>query len=654
MNRLKDAASPYLQQHAHNPVDWYRWQEEAFIKARNENKLLIISIGYSACHWCHVMERECFEDHQVAQLMNAHYVSIKVDREEHTDVDQIYMDALQLMTGRGGWPLNIVALPDGRPVWGATYLPKKSWMSALEQIAGMYRENPAQLYEYADNLSRGVSLLHSTPEIRTFRRPDGAEVNKAAEKFLKNRDFQLGGPSRAPKFMMPVQLLDMLRCAVFTQNQPLSDYVHTTLRQMARSGIFDQTAGGFYRYSTDMEWKIPHFEKMLYDNAQLLELYAEAFKHTPEETYLTVIRRITDWLDSEMKCPEGGYYSALDADAEGEEGKTYTYTPDEILQMLIGLHEPFLRDVYALHPGEQWEGRYVLHQREPLDTYTARYGLDPQNACNMMDTFLHRANAVRQSKPRPCTDDKVIAAWNLMLVSALVSVFEATGQREWLSRAMELADCCQQILDHRAHYFKDGLYYSRSLLDDLAQAIRASIRLFCATGEALYLDRALNSLHQALDRHETDDQILFTNTPADDQLLFHKAVETEDNVIPSSNALMAENLFLTGHLTGLWELTERSLAMLNALLPRAEEYPEAYYHWWLVYQMHASNWKMYVITGPLAHSKALEYRKKFLCDGTVISSDRPSEADIFKNRFSPDTDYLYLCEGESCRAPEVL
>lgn len=654
MNHLKNSASPYLLQHAHNPVDWYPWEEEAFNKARRENKLLIISIGYSACHWCHVMERECFEDLQVARLMNRHYVSIKVDREEHTDVDQIYMDALQLMTGRGGWPLNVVALPDGRPVWGVTYLPKKSWMSALEHIAEIHQKNPAQLMEYAENLSRGIHLLHSTPEIQGFRRPKKEELVTTAEKFLKNLDFKLGGSSGAPKFMMPVQLLDMLRIGVFSNNSHLVDYVHTTLRQMARRGIFDQTSGGFYRYSTDVDWKIPHFEKMLYDNAQLIELYSEAYKHTPDQTYLTIIRRTAEWLDSEMKCPEGGYYAALDADAEGEEGKTYTYTSEEVRHMLSGLHEPFLKEVYALHPGEQWEGHYVLHQREPLEIYISKYGLNPQEAHEIQHIFLQRAIEVRRSKPRPGTDDKVICAWNLMLANACVSVFEATGEQNWLTRAIELTEFIRPMIDQRAHYFKKDRYYGRCLLDDLSQYIRASNRLFFATGQSLYLDQARHGIQMAYDLHNTPDKILFSNTPADDQLLFRRAVETEDNVIPSSNALMAENLMISGHVTGTAEWTERSLAMLNAMLPRAEEHPGAYYHWWYVYLMHASDWKMYVITGPTAHIKAIEYRKKFICNGVVISSDKPSEADIFRNRYSPDTDYLYLCEGESCRVPEAL
>ncbi|MFN4300285.1 MAG: thioredoxin domain-containing protein [Thermaurantimonas sp.] len=654
MNRLKNAASPYLLQHAHNPVDWYPWGEEAFHTARNQNKLLVISIGYSACHWCHVMERECFEDREVARLMNKHYISIKVDREEHPDVDQIYMDALQLMTGRGGWPLNIVALPDGRPVWGVTYLPKKSWMSALEQIAELQKNNPNQLLEYADKLSQGISILHSTPDFKGFHKPERSEIEKALEKYLQHRDFDTGGSTRAPKFMMPMQLLDVLRLGVWAENKKAIDFVHLTLQQMARRGIFDQTAGGFYRYSTDAEWKIPHFEKMLYDNALLMELYAEAFKQSSNPMYLEVLQKTFNWLENEMSKKEGGYYAALDADTDGEEGKTYTFTPKEIEKILEGLPADFLRDVYALYPSEQWEGHYVLHQREPLESYAEKHQFSLNEAKFYRDEFIKRANTTRAKKPRPGVDDKVIASWNLMVVCALVSTYEATSEGRWLEKAIDLADFVQKIIDRHAHYYKNGQYLSRCLLDDLAQNIRASLRLFAATGDERYLERAEKCLKQVFEAHETRDRILFSNTPAHDSLLFQRAVETEDNVIPSSNAIMAENLMLMGHFLGKPEYTERSMAMINALQQRAAEHPEAYYHWWYVYLMHASEWKMYVITGPSAHIKAMEYRKKFLSDGIVISSQRPSEVDVLKNRFSSEVDRLFLCEGESCRPPVLL
>ncbi|MCX8148894.1 thioredoxin domain-containing protein [Thermaurantimonas aggregans] len=654
MNRLINAASPYLLQHAHNPVDWYPWGEEAFQAAKRHNKLLVISIGYSACHWCHVMERECFEDREVARLMNTYYISIKVDREEHPDVDQIYMDALQLMTGRGGWPLNIVALPDGRPIWGVTYLPKKSWMSALEQIAELQKNNPNQLYDYANKLSHGISILHTTPDFKGFHKPERSEIKKALDKYLQHRDFETGGPSRAPKFMMPTQLLDILRLGVWVEHKKAVEFVHLTLQQMARRGIFDQTVGGFYRYSTDAEWKIPHFEKMLYDNALLIELYAEAFKQSGDQSYLDVLQKTFDWLEAEMKSNDGGYYAALDADAEGEEGKTYTFTTREIEKMLEGLPADFLRDVYALHPGEQWEGQYVLHQKEPLESYAEKHHLSLDEAKLNLDKFLKRAKGTRAKKPRPGIDDKVIASWNLMLVSALVTVFEATGKTHWLEKAIRLANFIHKIIDHKAHYYKNGQYLSRCLLDDLSQIIRASIRLFAATGDEIYLTRAQKSLDRVFEVHDTRDKILFTNTPAHDNLLFQRAVETEDNVIPSSNAVMAENLMLLGHILGKHDYTERSLAMLNAMQQRATEHPEAYYHWWYVYLMHASEWKMYVITGPSAHTKALEYRQKFLPDGMVISAQNPSEVDVLKNRFSLEVDRLYLCEGESCRPPVEL
>ncbi|WP_333596176.1 thioredoxin domain-containing protein [Schleiferia thermophila] len=654
MNRLKDSPSPYLRQHAHNPVDWYPWGEEAFQKAKEDDKLLIISIGYSACHWCHVMERECFEDLQVARLMNQHYISIKVDREEHTDVDQIYMDALQLMTGRGGWPLNIIALPDGRPVWGVTYLPKKSWISALTQISEIKQKEPAQLLEYADKLSQSIKVLHATPLVKGFEKPSADILNTAAQNLLKNRDFQTGGPDRAPKFMMPSQLLSMLKIAVFTGQDQLSRYVHTTLQNISRRGIFDHTAGVFYRYSTDDQWKIPHFEKMLYDNALLIETYAEAYKHSRSENYIHTIQKTLHWLHAEMANPEGGFYAALDADAEGEEGKTYTFTPAEIHTMLQGLHQDFLRDLYSLHPGEQWEGLYVLHQSQPLEHYLQKHHLTLSQAADQIEQFLTRARQIRSAKPRPGVDDKVIAAWNALLTSALVTAYEATGHPSWLQQAKDLFRTIYQIITHGAHYQKKSAFHARCLLDDLATAIRAAIRLFSTTGDPSYLQTALAFTERAYLYHNTPEQILFTNTPQHDTLLIHKSVDTEDNVIPSSNALMAENLLLLGHITGHHEYTERSQAMLNAMRDRIIDHPEAYYHWWYVHLLHAAPLKLYVITGPRAHQKALPYRSTFYPDSLVLSTDQLVETDIFLHRFHPHKDQLFLCIGESCRPPEEL
>ncbi|MDZ7848883.1 MAG: DUF255 domain-containing protein [Owenweeksia sp.] len=358
-NNLNQESSPYLLQHANNPVHWQPWGDEAFEKARAENKLVIISIGYSSCHWCHVMAHECFEDSAVAELMNKNFVSIKVDREERPDVDQIYMTALQLMSGRGGWPLNVVTLPDGRPVWGGTYLPKDSWMQALQQLHKIHGQNPEKMEEYASRLTEGiqqaelVQLNESDPD---FSR---ADADSMFHNWQADFDREEGGPNHAPKFPLPNNYEFLLQYGHLSEkNQALAQVV-LTLNKMAWGGIYDQVGGGFARYSTDARWIVPHFEKMLYDNAQLISLYAKAYQKFNDAQYASIVRESITWLDREMTGPDGEFYAALDADSEGEEGKFYVWSEAELQQIIPDAQWDDFTDYYNLTKG-RWEEHIIL------------------------------------------------------------------------------------------------------------------------------------------------------------------------------------------------------------------------------------------------------------------------------------------------------
>ena len=319
-NGLINESSPYLLQHAHNPVDWFAWRPEILEKARQENKLLLISIGYAACHWCHVMERECFEDEEVAQTMNFHFINIKIDREERPDVDHIYMDALQMMTGQGGWPLNIVALPDGRPFWGATFVKKEQWIRALEQLARLYREDPEKIEEYATDLARGIRQINLVTDKTAADIMSDEDLKNLIENWSRHFDTKKGGYNRAPKFMMPGNLDFLLHYAWESQEQNIDDYVNTTLTRMAYGGIFDHIGGGFARYSVDTKWHVPHFEKMLYDNALLSSVYAKAYGQSGNELYADIVHRTISFLATELMSEKGGFYSSLDADSLDDEG----------------------------------------------------------------------------------------------------------------------------------------------------------------------------------------------------------------------------------------------------------------------------------------------------------------------------------------------
>ena len=338
-NDLINETSPYLLQHAHNPVNWKAWNEESLAQAKQSNKLIIISVGYAACHWCHVMEHESFEDEEVAHIMNSNFINIKVDREERPDVDQVYMNAVQIMTGRGGWPMNVIALPDGRPVWGGTYFQKEQWISAIEQIAKLYVDNPEKLYDYANKLEQGIKsmdIVNVNPNEAVFKLD---LVDDIVKKWSRQFDNSLGGLSRSPKFMMPNNYHFLLRHAYQNNDEKLLEFVNKTLTKMAYGGVYDQIGGGFSRYSTDIKWHVPHFEKMLYDNGQMVSLYADAYLITKNELYKDIIKETLEYTKREMTNSDGAFYSSLDADSnnklgELEEGAYYVWQKEELKNII--------------------------------------------------------------------------------------------------------------------------------------------------------------------------------------------------------------------------------------------------------------------------------------------------------------------------------
>lgn len=364
-NSLIEETSPYLLQHAHNPVDWYAWNDDILLKAKKENKLLLISIGYAACHWCHVMEEECFEDEEVAAVMNANFINIKIDREERPDVDQVYMDALQMMTGSGGWPLNIVALPDGRPFWGATYVKKQDWISILEQLSNTYKEKPEKVMEYAEKLSEGIKAINVVKNKADADLVSETDIDNAVLNWSSYFDTFLGGYKRAPKFMMPVNLDFLLHYGTAKKDDAIIEYVNTTLTKMAWGGIFDHVGGGFSRYSVDTKWHVPHFEKMLYDNGQMVSLYSKTFAATKNPLYKETVERTIEFVVEELLDESGGFYSSLDADSlteegELEEGAYYVWQEKELQELLKDDFKVF-KDFFNINSYGHWEhGNYVL------------------------------------------------------------------------------------------------------------------------------------------------------------------------------------------------------------------------------------------------------------------------------------------------------
>ncbi|MFW5701158.1 MAG: thioredoxin domain-containing protein [Cyclobacteriaceae bacterium] len=433
-NHLINENSPYLLMHAKNPVDWYPWGQEGLDKAKKENKLLIISIGYSACHWCHVMEKESFSDDEVAKVMNEQFISIKVDREEHPDVDQVYMDAALLVNGTGGWPLNAIALPDGRPVFAGTYYPKNQWMYVLQELTNLFKNNPAKLEEQAIALTQGIQLHEKFAIKENDENVSREELDNIVHNILKNVDFQFGGHDVAPKFPIPVAYEFLLEYAYYTKNEKALEAVEITLKNMAWGGIYDQIGGGFARYSVDKYWIVPHFEKMLYDNAQLLSLYANAFLVSGKELYRQIVHQTAEFIKRELTDPRGGFYSSIDADSEGEEGKYYSWTKKEFTDILEEDAE-LVADYYNISGKGNWEaGKNTLYKDEDDEKFAKKWNMPLSSLKKIISTANEKLFKVREKRVKPARDTKIITAWNGLMISAFIKTYQAL-------KSILFADC---------------------------------------------------------------------------------------------------------------------------------------------------------------------------------------------------------------------
>ncbi|MEI6816058.1 MAG: thioredoxin domain-containing protein, partial [Bacteroidota bacterium] len=496
-NHLIHESSPYLLQHAHNPVDWYPWGEEAFEKAKKEDKLVLISIGYSACHWCHVMEHESFEDTATAHLMNEHFICIKVDREERPDIDQVYMNAVQLMTGQGGWPLNCFALPDGRPVYGGTYFPKQKWNDVLMQLQNIYVKDKAKFIEYAEQLTDSVKrseLVQMIPDDFEFSIND---LHLMVDVWKKSFDTKEGGPARVPKFPLPNNyefLLNYFHLSMLKDksDENLLKQIHLTLDKMAYGGIYDQIGGGFARYSTDGYWKVPHFEKMLYDNAQLMSLYASAYQQSKDPLYKNVVMETLDWMKREMTSDEGLFYSALDADSEGKEGKFYIWTKKEIEAILKDKASLFC-DYYEVDKAGLWEeGCSILLRRNNDKEFAALHHIHDVDAM-MTDIVACKKILLQERNKRihPGLDDKQLTSWNALMIMGYVDAYNAFGEQEHLLAAKRCADFILKNIRNQDgglyHNYKKGKATINGYLEDYSFMMEALMALYQATFEEHYL-----------------------------------------------------------------------------------------------------------------------------------------------------------------------
>ena len=659
-NALIHQSSPYLLQHAHNPVDWEAWDQKVLDRAMEEDRPLLISIGYASCHWCHVMERECFEDLEVARLMNGRFVNIKIDREERPDVDQIYMDALQMITGQGGWPLNIVALPDGRPIWGATYLPKDRWMSALGQVADLIQNDRDRVRQYAQDLVQGMHEINLV-------KPQGGNgalsleaLDEAVLAWSRNFDLQMGGHRGAPKFMMPNQWEFLMHYATARKNAEIQDFVDLTLEKMAYGGIYDHVGGGFSRYSVDAKWHVPHFEKMAYDNGQLISLYAKAHAKTKNPLYKKVVEQSIAFVKEELLDKSGGFYSSLDADSpdsQGElvEGAHYVWTEKELSRLLDG-DFPLFQQYYNVNEYGHWEdGNHVLIRKKNDVELAKNLGIPVERLQTTMAQCLETLKKKRDQRPRPRLDDKILCSWNALLLKGLLDAHRYIGQREYLDLALGNARFLEREMigeDHslyRSH--KGGKSGINGFLEDYACLIEAFLALYEATFDEKWLYLGKGLLDHALRHFHDGASGLFFYTSDLDPGLIRRSMEVGDNVISSSNSIMAHCLFKYGRLFPEEAYGPMALQMLKTVHPDLERRPQGHPNWLHLVLYHKLDFFEIALVGDDIMDLAGEIRREYLPNGLLAGGGKDSKVGLIGERYAKGRPLAHVCRQGACKLP---
>jgi uncharacterized protein YyaL (SSP411 family) len=659
-NQLINETSPYLLQHAHNPVNWHAWNDEVLALAKDQNKLIIISVGYAACHWCHVMEHESFEDEEVAQVMNDNFISIKVDREERPDIDNVYMNAVQLMTGAGGWPMNVVALPDGRPVWGGTYFRKEQWMSALDQISKLYQKNPEKLREYADKLELGIKNL----DLVAFN-SDEVDfstdfISETIDNWSRQFDLSKGGMNRAPKFMMPNNYHFLLRYAHQMNDDKLKDYVNLTLKQMAYGGIFDQIGGGFSRYSVDDKWHVPHFEKMLYDNGQLVSLYADAYLITKNELYKETITETLKFVARELTGTEGNFYSSLDADSNTSEGKLeegayYVWTKDDLKLILKNDYKLF-SDYYNVNAYGFWEHEnYVLIRKEDDASIFKKHSLSSEDLSNKKDSWKKLLLKERNKRERPRLDDKTLTSWNALMLKGYLDAYRVLGDKSYLEIAKKNANFIMnkqlQADGGLNHNYKEGKSTINGFLEDYAATIDAFIVLYEQTLETKWLYSARDLTNYTFDHFFDDQSKLFFFTSNSDADLVSRSIEYRDNVIPASNSIMAKNLFKLSHYFDNQHYNKTATQMLNNVKPEIQEYGSGYSNWLDLMLNYTEPFYEVAIIGNKTFNKITELNTHYVPNKILVGSLKDESLPLLENRYVEDKTLIYICVNKACKLP---
>jgi uncharacterized protein YyaL (SSP411 family) len=682
MNQLQHETSPYLRQHANNPVEWYAWKPEAFERARAEQKPILVSIGYSACHWCHVMERESFENPDVAAFMNERFINIKVDREERPDVDAIYMEACQILTGGGGWPLNCFLTPDGKPFFAGTYYPPRpaynrpSWLQVLQHLANIWETKRETAVEQADKIleyirrNDAVFLKKQDSEIELSGDVafSPAMLETIFQKMRDQFDRVHGGFGGAPKFPSTMAIQYLLNFHWYSGNYEALEHALLSLDKMIMGGMYDQLGGGFARYATDREWLVPHFEKMLYDNALLISVLADAYKLLQSATHMTgqaaraalyreTIEETLDFVLREMTHPQGGFYAALDADSEGEEGKYYVWTKAEIESVLPAAEAALFCAFYGVTDTGNWEQTNILWRPETYETFAAQNELAVDVLKEKLRASRVKLFQARSNRPPPGLDDKVLLGWNALMCSALANAYTAMGKAEY---RMAAERALTFVLENMAlgddarlyHTWKDDQPQYQAVLDDYAFLIMALLDIWQITFNSEYLTLAEKYTEQVLSYFHDPDSGLFFFTASDQTDVVIRKKDLYDNATPSGNSTMVHVLQRLGIALDRQEWREIAVDMLLTMKSTVERYPLSFERWAGALLNEAYPYLEIAIVGDNAFEKARKIQQQFIPNRLLAVSKTVTDANPLLAGKPGETDaYIYICRNYTCQRP---
>ena len=654
-NQLDKETSLYLKQHSKNPINWQRWSNSIFDISQDLDKLIVVSIGYSSCHWCHVMEDETFANDSIASVMNEHFINVKVDREENPDVDQVYMTASQLMTGMGGWPLNVITLPDGSPIYAGTYHTTAQWDDILKRIIRLKRDNYDGLKEIASNVKKGVTDINTIRKQEEVSIFDNLYLNENLNNWRERWDLINGGDIAQQKFVSPSKYLFLLNYGRLYKDESVLDHVEKTLDIIAYSGLNDFVEGGFYRYTVEEQWKIPHFEKMLYDQAQMISLYSKAYKIFKKDSYMDVVYKTISFLRSKLASEDNLFFAAMDADTDGEEGKYYSFKEEELKRISGNTDFDLFTSYYNINLDNPWEDdKYLLLPNEysQENEWVNSNNISSKEFNNLKEEWIERIIEIKSERTEPRIDDKIIISWNSLAIIGIIDAYEAFKDDEFLDLAIIMFKELRKKSFRKnklIHTYKEN-QFQEGVLEDYAYFSKASMKLFQATGLQLYFDFSKKLTDQALEifKDENSDLLFYSNN----EELFSKVIPLDDGVVPSPNSIIAEQLYNIGHVIFDDYYLDLSDKMVSSVKNIIDGNINSYSVWANNILNRVEPFYEIAVIGPNAKSLTDDITGTFIPNAIVVQSDVESQIPLFIDRYFEDETYIYVCQNKTCQRPE--